>query len=109
MADRNDKSLPTLVTELWELTVTYLKQETIVPIKNLGRFVAWGVAGAILLAFSFLLLLLGGLRALQTETGDTFESTWSFVPYVIVLVVAGVIAVISATRIGKGAAKKEAR
>ena len=29
----------------------------------------------------------GGLRALQTETGDTFEGDWSWVPYLIVTAV----------------------
>lgn len=105
MADRNDKSIPTLVSELWQLTVTYLKQETIVPIKSLGRFVAFGFTGAFLLSVACLLLLLGGLRALQTETGDTFQGGWSFGPYLITLVVAGVVAGIAASRIGKGNAK----
>lgn len=105
MADRNDKSLPALVSELWQLTLTYLKQETIVPIKNLGRFVLWGAAGAILMAFAVLLLMLGGLRALQTETDGTFATTLSFVPYLIVVAAALVIAAISGSRIGK--AKKK--
>lgn len=105
MADRNDKSVPTLISELWQLTVTYLKQETIVPIKSLGRFVAFGVLGSFLLSAALLLLMLGGLRALQTETGDTFQGNLSFVPYLITLVVAGGIAAIAASRIGKGPTK----
>ena len=37
------------------------------------------------------LLLLGGLRLLQTETGDAFEGNWSWVPYLSVLAASGVV------------------
>lgn len=100
------KSLPTLVGELWDLTVSYLKQETVVPIKSLGRFVAWGMAGAILLTTSFVVLLVAALRALQAETGDTFTGTWSFLPYFIVLAVAGSVAALAASRIGAASKKR---
>jgi hypothetical protein len=38
------------------------------------------------------LLLLGGLRLLQTETGEAFDGNLTFVPYLLVLVVSGAIA-----------------
>jgi hypothetical protein len=34
-----------------------------------------------------ILLSVSGLRALQTETGDTFAGDWSWVPYLIVTAV----------------------
>ncbi|GMU79501.1 MAG: hypothetical protein AMXMBFR46_22920 [Acidimicrobiia bacterium] len=77
-------SLPQLVLELRDLVVTYLKQETVVPLKALGRYLAFGVAGSLLMGTGVLLLALGCLRLLQTETGDTFTGDWSWVPYVIV-------------------------
>ncbi len=79
--------LPQLVTELRDLVVTYLKQQTIVPLQQLGRYVGFGILGSLLLGFGVLFLAMSGLRALQTETGDTFSGDWSWVPYLIMFVV----------------------
>jgi hypothetical protein len=38
-----------------------------------------------LLGFGVLFLAMSGLRALQTETGDTFDGNWSWAPYAIVV------------------------
>jgi len=89
---KKDKSLPGEAQELFQLVVGYAKQETLDPVKNLGRFIGYGMAGALLSSLGAVLLLLGGLRLLQTETGDTFDGNWTFVPYVVVLVVSGAIA-----------------
>ncbi|HJR26301.1 MAG TPA: hypothetical protein VJ804_12570 [Acidimicrobiales bacterium] len=80
------KSIPEIGTELWELTTAYAKQETIDPLKGLGRFLGFGIPGALLLGIGVSLLLLSGLRALQTETGTTFTGSWSWAPYLIVAV-----------------------
>ena len=85
-------SLPGLATDLWDLVRAYAKQETIEPIKGIGRFVAFGVAGSLLLGIGSILVALAILRALQTETGSVFDGNWSFAPYLLTLVVcAGVI------------------
>ncbi len=90
MAASNDgrraeaKSIPEVVTELWALTRDYAKQETIDPLKGLGRFLGYGVGGAIVLGMGTILLLLAGLRALQTETDTTFTGNLSWIPYLIV-------------------------
>ena len=77
-------SLPQLVIELKDLIVAYLKQETVVPLKQLGRYLAFGVAGSLLMGTGVILWSLGLLRLLQTQTGSTFEGDWSWVPYLIV-------------------------
>ena len=79
--------LPQLGMELRDLVVTYVKQQTIVPLKQLGRYVGFGLLGSLLLGFGVVFLGLSGLRALQTETGSTFTGDWSWVPYVIMVVV----------------------
>ena len=86
MADSSDKSVPALAAELWDLVRAYIKQETVEPIKGLGRKVAFGIGGSVLLSVGLVMLALGGLRALQTETGSTFEDKWSWAPYLITLV-----------------------
>jgi hypothetical protein len=89
---KKDKSLPGEAQELFQLVVGYAKQETLDPVKNLGRFLGYGMGGALLASLGAVLLLLGTLRLLQTETGDTFDGNWTFVPYVVVLIVSGAIA-----------------
>jgi hypothetical protein len=75
--------LPQLVTELRDLVVSYFKQQTILPLKQLGRYIGFGILGSLLLGFGVLFLAMSGLRALQDETGDTFTGDWSWVPYLI--------------------------
>jgi hypothetical protein len=76
--------LPQLVLELRDLIVDYVKQETLVPLRQLGRYVIFGVIGSFLLGLGVVLLGVGGLRALQTETGTTFSGDWSWSPYLMV-------------------------
>jgi hypothetical protein len=82
--DDSAKSIPQVASELWELSLAYAKQETIDPLKGLGRFLGFGVGGAILLGLGSVLLGLSGLRALQTETGSSFTGNLSWIPYGIV-------------------------
>ena len=98
MSDES-KSVATLGTELWQLIVAYLKQETIEPIKQLGRFVAFGVAGSLFLSVGLVTLMIAGLRALQTETGTTFTGNWSWAPYLFTLAGCGVFAALAARAI----------
>lgn len=86
-----ERALPAQIAELWDLVRAYAKQETVEPIKGLGRYAAFGVLGSVLLSLGLVMLLLGGLRALQTETGDTFDGSWSWAPYLIALVGVGAI------------------
>jgi hypothetical protein len=81
------------VRELWTLLVSYAKQETIDPLRNLGRYLAYGLGGMALITLGVFLLGLSVLRSMQSMTGDLFAGFWSWVPYlVVVLGFAGVIA-----------------
>ena len=86
------KSVPQVLSELKDLTVTYAKQETVDPLKGLGRFIGFGVGGSFVLGIGVCLLGLGALRALQTETDGTFDGNWSWAPYLITTVFLGILA-----------------
>ena len=95
--------------EFVQLVIDYAKQETLEPLKGLGRFLAFGMAWSIALAAGGVLLLLAGLRALQTETGTTFAGNLTWLPYVITGAGAIVVIGTAAWRITKGPATKRAR
>lgn len=95
------KSVPEVATELWALTKSYARQETIDPLKGVGRYLGWGLVGALALSTGTILLMLAGLRALQTETGSTFTGSWSWAPYLIVLVVGALLIALAISRIPK--------
>src|SRR5688572_23701293 len=59
---RDSKSPGELIAELRELVVTYAKQETVDPLRRLGRFLAFGVAGAVLLGLGGVFVVVGVLR-----------------------------------------------
>ena len=88
--------------DAFQLTVDYLKQETIEPLRGLGRFLYMGIAGSFCLAFGILLILLGVLRLLQTETGTALTGDWSWVPYAVVAVLGLAVIAVAAWRITAG-------
>ena len=92
--------------ELVQLVVDYAKQETLGPLKGLGRFLAFGLVGSIFLAVGLSVLLLAGLRALQTETGTTFAGNLTWIPYLAVAGAAVVVAGLAGWRIAKGPARR---
>ena len=69
--------------ELKDLVIAYAKQETIDPLKGLGRYVGYGLAGALLIGTGVCFLAIGLLRALQGNRGWLFHGNWSWVPYAI--------------------------
>lgn len=85
--------VPTLLREIATMVFGYVKQETVEPIQGLGRFVAFGAAGIAVGGLGILLLVLGGLRLLQTETGSAFRGHLKFFPYLCAVVVCGAVAV----------------
>ena len=88
--------------ELWELLKAYAQQETIDPLRGLGRYLGFGLGGAALLSLGVFFLAMSGLRLLQTKTGDVFTGWRSAFPYLIVLIVVGGLAALAASRISKG-------
>ena len=98
--------LPGAGGEFVQLVIDYAKQETLGPVKGLGRFVGFGIAGSVVLAVGSVLLLLAALRALQSETGSTFTGHLSWLPYFMTAALAVAITGLSAWRITKGPAAR---
>lgn len=98
--ERDKQSLPELGRELVDLTVAYAKQETVDPLRTLGRRVGLGVLGAAIASVGLVFLLVGVLRLVQVELA--FGGTMSWVPYLVALVVAGAVAGFALTQIGRG-------
>ena len=96
------KGLPEVVSELWSMTLAYLKQETIDPLKGVGRFLLFGILGGIMLGIGVTLLAVSGLRALQTETGSRFQGHWSWAPYFIVLIGTVLVIALALSRVKRG-------
>lgn len=65
------------------LTWRYVLQETLGPLKVLAKRAALGLAGVVLLAVGFVVVLIALLRVLQGETGGVFVGTWNFAPYLL--------------------------
>ena len=94
--------------EAINLVKEYARQETLQPLRGAGRWLAFGAAGSVLLGFGSVLLVLGVLRVLQTDTGDTFSGRWmSLLPYLIALVVAAAVIGLAVSRIGKKTLNKD--
>jgi len=91
-AKARDADLGDAAQDAWQAVVDYAKQETIEPLRGLGRFIGRGTAGSALIAIGCVLLAVALLRALQTETGSTFTGNLSWIPYLITLAAAAGVA-----------------
>jgi hypothetical protein len=92
VANDNEKNgLAGEAKDLAQLLQNYAKQETLGPLKGVGRYIAFGVAGSIALCIGITLLILAGLRALQTQTGSALTGNLSWIPYFVMVVAAGAV------------------
>lgn len=113
MAKRTDhlRSRPELddpsIGDVVDLVKTYAKQETIDPIKGAGKFLGFGVAGALAAAIGTSIVLLGLLRLLQTEVDRTATGSLSWLAYLIVLVAGLIVMALAYKTIVKPGSDKE--
>jgi uncharacterized BrkB/YihY/UPF0761 family membrane protein len=95
------------IVELFELVKAYVRQETLGPLRGASRWLALGTAAALVLGLGLTLLMLGLLRLLQTEWDGVATGRWSWVPYLIVLVVVAALLLITLSRINKKSLNEE--
>jgi hypothetical protein len=99
------ESLRDDLEEVGAVALRYVKEETLVPLKNTGRFALYGALGSLFVAFGTILLLLAVLRFFQ-EQFSVFRGTLSWIPYFIVAGVAILVAAFTAWRIVRGAGSR---
>lgn len=106
MAKVEEKSFSEVMRELWALLRDYGKQETLEPLRGLGRYLGFGIVGSVLIALGVLLLLLGLLRMVQAQYPDVFDGSWEFAPYVFGFVGCLVVMGLAAFRISREPKRK---
>jgi uncharacterized BrkB/YihY/UPF0761 family membrane protein len=87
--------------EMQRLLVDYAKQETIEPLKQLGRYLGLGIAGALLVFLGVFFIGLATLRLLQSFDpfdGASWASTLPYLVAVAVLVLALALIYLSLSR-----------
>ena len=96
--DRTSGDLPDLLRR-------YVRQETVDPLRSLGRFLGLGIAGSLMMATGVVLLGVGALRLLQDWS--VLNDSWSWVPYLVVAVALVMIAALAGRRISVGSSLGE--
>ena len=94
------------LAELRDVVLAYVRQEAVDPLRRLAAWLGFGLLGGVFVCTGLVLLALGGLRALQTETGEHLTGSLSWTPYAIVL--AGVLVVFLFARSAARARRREA-
>jgi hypothetical protein len=87
--------------ELVDLVIAYGKQETLEPLKGLGKNALKGLGGAVLLGIGGIFCSVAALRAMQTET-DWFDDNLTWMPYFLTVVILVLLSVIGWVGLGPG-------
>ena len=79
----------TQLNEFKDMVVAYTRQETVDPLKTLGRHLGFGIGGALMIGTGWIFALMALLRGMQririfNEPGEVGGGTWGWVPYLIV-------------------------
>lgn len=97
----------TSIPELIDYVRTYVMQETVDPLRGVGRWIAFGAAGAFCLGLGLVIVLLGVLRFTEEEWGRSSSGSLSWLAYLVTLVVAVALLVLTLLRIKKSTLSKE--
>src|SRR5262245_51129840 len=95
------------VGEVIEYVRDYALQETVEPLKGVGRWIGVGAAAALSLGLGLMLLMLGLLRLIQSEWEGIAEGGTSWIPYAIVFLVTALLILVTMLRINKTYLTKE--
>ena len=93
--------------EVIEFVKTYAKQETLTPLKGAGRWLGFGAAAAFAMGLGLMLVLLGVLRAVQTEADRLATGSLSWAAYGVTLVVTLLLLGVTLSRVKKSTLNNE--
>ncbi len=100
-----DPKDPKSTSQIFDSLLTYVKTETLRPIRGAGRWIGFGFVAAISLSIGIVLGALGILRMAQSLM-NIDSGSWSWLNYVVTLVVCVVVFVVTISRIRKGTLEK---
>ena len=98
-------SLQKDIEDIKDLAVRYIKEETVKPVKDLGRYMLFGAIGSLFVGVGTALLLFGLIRFMQ-NLFTVLNGSLSWIPYLIVAGVSAVVLALTAWRISSGVAKR---
>jgi hypothetical protein len=98
---RNTKTSTTnRITDVVQSVKEYALQETLGPLRGAGRWIGYGIAGAIAIGCASGFLALALLRMIQTEWPHVFQGRWmALLPYLFGLLWAIVVIALAISRI----------
>ncbi len=86
------REIPALLVEFKDLTLEYLYQEAVVPLKQLGHIAGFSLGAAVVWAFAVVLLAVASMRAIVDALPD--GAYWEALGYVLaVILVLAVMAI----------------
>jgi hypothetical protein len=96
------------IAETVQMVKDYARQETIDPLKTAGRWIGFGLMGAVLIGLATAFLSLGLIRLVQTEWPGTFGGRWTHLaPYGFGLLLCLLVAALAFRRINKDPLNKD--
>jgi len=92
---------PSSNDDVFDLVVSYAKQETIEPLRGALRWILWGLASMAFICTGLVFIVLGVVRVTQDVLGDSFLHSWSFVSYFVGVLACGIVVAFALTSIKK--------
>ena len=93
--------------EVIDFVKSYAKQETIGPLRGVGRWLGFGAAAAFAMGLGLMIVLLGLLRLIQTEADRLASGSLSWAAYGLTLIVTLALLVLTLLRVKKSTLNKE--
>ena len=98
-AEKSDEKIK--VSELYDNVIKYAKQEAIDPIRGAGRWIGFGLFAAVLISIGVVIGSIGVLRLVQT-TPLGASNGWSWLCYLITVLICLVVGIVANSRIKRG-------